>query len=182
MQWWQRARVGWDRVWARWLPAPKPRWPRLSPVARAVERGVHLLDSAIPIPGTRLRIGIDPVVGLLLPAAGDVLTGCVSLGMLFLALQYRVPAGVLRQMVLNIAVDAAVGSIPVLGDAFDFAWKANERNFELLMRHRGDMPKRGSLSYWLSSLSLIVVAVVCVLAPVALLVWLFVLWREGRLF
>jgi hypothetical protein len=177
MQMVQRVRERMDRVLYRLLPAPQPRWPRLSPVARTLERGVHLLDSAYQIPGTRLRIGLDPVLGLVLPAAGDLLTGCVSLGMLFLALQYRVPAPVLGRMVFNIAVDAAVGGIPIVGDAFDFVWKANERNFSLLMRHRGDLPKKSSPGYWLVSAGLILLALAAVVAPLALLVWLALHFR-----
>lgn len=169
-----------DRFLYRLLPAPSPRWPRLTPLARSLERGVHLLDSAIPIPGTKLRVGLDPILGLVLPAAGDVLAGFVSLGVLFLALQYRVPAPVLGRMVFNVAVDAAVGGIPVVGDAFDFVWKANERNFDLLMRHRGDLPKRSSLAYWLACSGLIALALVAVIAPLALLVW-FVLRFQSEL-
>ena len=161
----------------RILPAPSPRWPRLTPVARTLERGVHLLDSAVQIPGTRLRIGLDPVLGLVLPAAGDALAGFVSLGVLFLALQYRVPARVLGQMVWNVSVDAAVGGIPVIGDAFDFVWKANERNFDLLMRHRGDVAKRGSPVYWLACTALILLALAAVVTPIALLVWLALHYR-----
>jgi hypothetical protein len=141
-------------------------------MAARVERIVHLLDSAIPIPGTRMRLGLDPLLGILLPAVGDTVGGAVSLGVMFLAVQYRVPPKVMGRMVFNVAVDTAVGSIPIVGDVFDFGWKANDRNFELMMLHRGDMPKRTTLSYWLSVGGLIVVALICVLAPVALVVWL----------
>jgi hypothetical protein len=174
----KRVRERMDRVLYRLLPAPKPRWPRLTPVARSLERGVHLLDSAYQIPGTRLRIGLDPVLGLVLPMAGDVLTGCVSMGVLFLALQYRVPAPVLGRMVMNVAVDAAVGGIPIVGDAFDFVWKANERNFDLLMRHRGDLPKHSSIAYWFVSAGLIVLALAAVVTPLVLLVWLVLHFRS----
>jgi hypothetical protein len=177
MQLVHRFREGWDRALYRLLPAPSPRWPRLTPIARTLERGVHLLDSAVQIPGTRLRIGLDPVLGLVLPAVGDALGGFVSLGVLFLALQYRVPARVLKQMVWNVAVDAAVGGIPVVGDAFDFVWKANERNFDLLMRHRGDVPKRSSLMYWLACAGLIVLALAAVVTPIVVLVWIALHFR-----
>jgi hypothetical protein len=129
-----------------------------------------LLDSAIPIPGTKHRIGIDPIIGLI-PGVGDAVAGVVSLGVLFLAAQYRVPAPVIGRMVLNVAVDAAVGGIPVLGDVFDFLWKSNDRNFELLMRHRGDLPKRSPLTYWLSVTGLLLLGLLCIAAPIALIVW-----------
>ena len=168
----QRARVGIEQLWWRLQPAPGPRWPALSPVARSIERGVRLLDSAMPIPGTKLRVGLDPLVGLLLPAVGDALGGVVSVGMLFLAVQYRVPTRILGSMVVNIVLDATVGGIPILGDAFDFVWKSNERNFALLMRHRGDLPKRLTLLQLLAAGALILLALLSVLAPLALLGWL----------
>lgn len=157
----------------RVMPAPKPRWPGLSPVARRVERVVHLLDSAIVVPGTRFRVGLDPLMGLFLPAVGDAVGGFVSLGMLFLAVQYRVPAPVIVRMVLNIGVDSAIGAVPIVGDVFDFGWKANERNFELLANHRGDVPHRSApITYWLSVIGLLVAALVLVAAPIALVIWL----------
>jgi hypothetical protein len=153
-------------------PAPRPRWPSLSPVANRVERVVHWLDSAVPIPGTRFRLGFDPLLGMLFPVVGDAVGGVVSLGVLFLAVQYRVPSRVIGQMVFNVAVDAAVGGVPVLGDLFDFGWKANDRNFTLLVRHRGDLPQRTSIRYWLAVAGLLVLGLVCVAAPIALLAWL----------
>ena len=61
---------------------------------------------------------------------------------------------------------------PVMGDVFDFGWKANERNFALLMRHRGDLPKRSSPRYWLAVSGLLLAGLICVAAPVVLVVWL----------
>jgi hypothetical protein len=140
---------------------------------------VHLLDSALPIPGTRFRVGLDPLLGLAFPAVGDTVGGVVSLGMMFLAMQYRVPSRVIARMVFNVAIDAAVGCIPIVGDLFDFGWKANDRNFALLTTHRGDLPPRATLGYWLSVSALGVVGLCCVFAPVALLVW--VLMRAGAI-
>lgn len=161
------------RALRRWLPvAPGPRWPHLSPVARRVEQLVHWLDTGVSIPGTQLRVGLDPLLGLVLPGVGDAVSGVVSLSVLFLAVQYRVPSGVIARMVFNVGVDAAVGGIPVVGDLFDFTWKANDRNFELLMLHRGDLPKRASLGYWLRIAGLLIAGLVCVAAPIVLIVWL----------
>src|SRR5262245_34310783 len=98
---------GWFAQKLRWVlrPAAGPRWPALTGTARGVERVVHLLDSALPIPGTKLRVGLDPLLGLVFPAAGDALGGMVSLGMMFLAVQYRVPSPVIGRMVFNVALD-----------------------------------------------------------------------------
>jgi hypothetical protein len=160
-------------------PAPRPRWPALSPVARRVEHVVHVLDSAVPIPGTKYRVGLDPILGMFLPAVGDALGGFISLGVLFLAVQYRVPAPIIGRMVVNIGMDSAIGAIPVVGDFFDFGWKANERNFGLMALHRGDLPQRAApLRYWLSVTGLLGLGLICVAAPIALVVWLFVRTRS----
>jgi len=95
---------------------------------------VRLLDDGLKIPGTRIRIGLDPVLGLLLPAVGDALAGFVALTLLHFALQRRVPKVVIARMVLNTAIDAVIGSIPILGDLFDVYFKANRRNLQLIQR------------------------------------------------
>ena len=97
-----------------------------------------LLDSAIRIPGTNLRIGLDPILGALLPELGDALTGALALSLLGVAYQQRVPKLVMARMLINIAFDALLGAIPLIGDVFDFAFKANEKNLALIERHRGD--------------------------------------------
>jgi hypothetical protein len=154
-----------------------PRWPRLHSASRSLERAVHWLDSALPIPGTQMRIGLDPIVGFLLPGAGDALGGVVSLGLLFLALQYRLPLWVIARMVMNIGVDAAVGGIPLAGDAFDLVWKANEKNLALLKRHRAlEHPQRMPTRYWVAVIALLVLAAACLIAPVVLVVWLLSCW------
>jgi hypothetical protein len=90
--------------------------------------------------------------------------------------QYRVPSRVIARMVFNVAIDAAVGCIPVAGDLFDFGWKANDRNFELLTSHRGDLPLRATAGYWLAVCALFIAGSCCVLAPIALVAW-FLLTR-----
>ena len=166
------------RAWVRSLrrlltPTPRPRWPALSPVARRIEHAVHLLDSAVRIPGTQFRLGLDPILGLVLPGVGDAVGGFVSLGMLFLAVQYRVPTPIVGRMVVNIGVDSVIGAIPIVGDVLDFGWKANERNFELMALHRGDLPQRHApLAYWLSVTAWLLLGSLCVAAPIALVAWL----------
>lgn len=148
-----------------------PRWPALSQVAELIEHGVHLLDNAIPIPGTRFRLGIDPIIGLV-PVVGDIVGGLASMGVLFLAVQYRVPTRVLSIMVFNVAVDTAVGGIPVVGDLFDFVWKANERNYALLTQHRGDHTHKTKVNYWVTFGGLVVAGIVGVAIPAVSVAWL----------
>ena len=158
----------------------QPRWPRLQGMARAVETLVRWLDAAFQIPGTNFRVGLDPIVGLLLPGAGDALGGAVSLSVLFLALQHRLPVWVIARMVLNIGVDSAFGAIPIAGDAFDLLWKSNDKNFALFQHHRAlERPARMPLRYWLAVLALFSVAAACLMAPLLLLAWLASRWLGG---
>lgn len=89
----------------------------------------HLMDEAIRVPGTDFRIGLDPVLGVL-PGAGDLLSAAVSLYIVAEAAYMGVPLTTVVEMLGIVAVDAAVGSIPVVGDLFDAVWKANKRNVE----------------------------------------------------
>lgn len=91
----------------------------------------HILDESVRVPGTNVRIGVDPVLGVL-PISGDIAAALLSLYIVLEAARYGVPPRTLALMVLNIAVDIVSGSIPVLGTAFDTVWKANIRNVELL--------------------------------------------------
>src|SRR5689334_14479749 len=102
------------------------------------QRWVALLDDAVRIPGTSIRFGLDPILGALLPAAGDAVSAVGSLALLLLALKYRVPTSTLARMLLNVLLDTLLGAIPVVGDVFDVAWKANRRNLELLERYRNE--------------------------------------------
>lgn len=96
--------------------------------ARAASR---LLDEAVGVPGTEARVGLDPVVGLV-PGGGDAVAAAVSLYVVFEAWRLGVSRWTLARMVANVAVDAAGGSVPVVGTLFDATWKANQRNVALL--------------------------------------------------
>ena len=111
--------------------------PTVSPdVARNLERVAWLMDRAISVPGTRLSIGLDALLGLV-PLGGDLLTGLIQAGLVLVALyHYRVPRLVAARMMGNVLLDIAVGSIPLVGDLFDVAFKANTRNLRLLDRYR----------------------------------------------
>jgi hypothetical protein len=93
-----------------------------------------VLDDAIRIPGTNIRFGIDPLVGLI-PGLGDLLGGAASVYIILEAARAGAPATVLVRMALNVGIDTIVGELPLLGDLFDFAWKSNSRNVALLARH-----------------------------------------------
>ncbi|SRR6266478_8479597 len=90
-----------------------------------------LLDNSIPIPGTRFRLGIDQLIGLV-PGIGDLIGGVLSLYIIVEASRMGVPPGLLARMGWNVAVDTFVGEVPILGDLFDIGFKANIRNLALL--------------------------------------------------
>lgn len=93
----------------------------------------RVLDSAIGVPGTRLRFGADALVGLI-PGAGDLLGAALSGYIILAAARRGAPGAVLWRMIGNVAIDTAFGAVPVLGDLFDVAWRSNTRNAELLER------------------------------------------------
>jgi hypothetical protein len=90
-------------------------------------------DSVFEIPGLGWRFGLDPLVGLV-PIVGDLASTAVSFYILSLAAHFGVSRGTLLRMTLNVGIDYVLGSIPLIGNVFDFAWKANQRNMVLLER------------------------------------------------
>jgi hypothetical protein len=98
------------------------------------ERLVRFLDDGIVVPWLGYRIGVDGLLGMLVPVLGDATTAAGSLSLFWLAVQRGLPRRVLVRMAFNVAIDALVGSVPIVGDVFDFAWKANRKNLRLIER------------------------------------------------
>jgi hypothetical protein len=136
-----------------------------------------LLDEAFPIPGTGIRFGLDGIIGLV-PGLGDVLAGLLSLVIPLAGWVRGVPYVTLARMAVNLGISVLVGSIPVLGDIFDIAWKANRRNYLLLRRHLGS-PHRHTWRDWAFLLFLIAAVGLVFTVPLALAVWLL-LWIIHR--
>lgn len=126
--------------------------------ARAVARA---LDSAIGIPGTKFRVGLDPLLGLV-PGLGDVAGAALSGYIVLTGIRLGVSRTVVLRMLANVGMDTVAGSVPLLGDLFDAGWKANNRNVALIERHveSPDATRRAS--------RLMIGAVVSVLALLAL--------------
>jgi hypothetical protein len=115
-----------------------------------LDRLSYILDQAIRIPGTNIRFGLDPIISLLVPAFGDSVAALMSVYIVFVSVRYGLPKGVIARMVFNIGVDYLIGSVPLIGDLFDFAWKANNKNMTLLHRHaRGAGESKWSDWGWL---------------------------------
>lgn len=135
-----------------------------------------LLDNSIPLPGG-YRIGLDGLIGLI-PGVGDFFSGLLSSLIVIKANQLGVPRSVLLRMVINVLVDTGLGSLPLIGDLFDFVWKANQKNSELLA-HYEQAPKQTVRRSLLENM-LFILAVVIVLALVVMLTgWLMgLLWSR----
>jgi hypothetical protein len=137
-----------------------------------------LLDEAFRIPGTQFRFGLDGIIGLV-PGLGDVLAGLLSLVIPVAAWVRGVPYVTLARMAANLGIGVLVGTIPIFGDIFDIAWKANRRNYRLLQRHLGEPRKHTTWRDW-SFLLLLIMGLALVFAlPVILVVW-FVAWLISR--
>ena len=94
------------------------------------------------IPGTKLRFGLDPILGLV-PGLGDVAGAVLSGYIVLTGVRLGTPPSVVTRMIANVAIDSIVGSVPILGDLFDAGWKSNIRNVTLIERHVGidDLPR-----------------------------------------
>ena len=98
----------------------------------------NLLDSAFVIPGTRQRVGIDAIIGLI-PGVGDVATTLLSSYIIWEARNLGVSKFALVRMLANLGIHATVGSIPVVGDLFDAFFRVNQRNMRILRRQLGEL-------------------------------------------
>lgn len=130
----------------------------------------HLLDDFIRIPGTSIRFGLDGIIGLI-PGIGDVAGGVASAILILAAWARGVPKVVLLRMVANVGVEVLVGSVPILGDMFDIAWRANRRNYALLTG-TVEEPVKVERRSWVFFAGLIVVLLVLAVLPLVLFSWL----------
>ncbi|MBE9080451.1 DUF4112 domain-containing protein, partial [Romeria aff. gracilis LEGE 07310] len=142
---------------------------------KRVRRLSHLLDNAIPLPGG-YRIGLDPIIGLL-PGGGDLVTGLMSVYIVVEGVRLGMPASTLGRMGTNILLEVILGTIPLFGDLFDVAWKANVKNAALLERHLGS-PRPPSLVDRLLG-GLIIAALVALVVGVSVLIIELVRWVLG---
>jgi hypothetical protein len=141
----------------------------------------RLLDNAISIPGTKWKIGLDPIIGLI-PGVGDMVGAVLSGYIVLEAVRAEVPTFTLARMLVNVGIDTLVGSVPALGDVFDAAWKSNAMNVALLERHlvaTGSAPPKRRNVIGVMALALIVLLVI-VGAGVALGIFVArLLWGLG---
>jgi Domain of unknown function (DUF4112) len=120
-------------------------------VEQSLERLGWLMDDLVRVPVLGWRFGLDALLGLI-PGVGDTATSLVSFYILASAVRYRVPKITLLRMGLNIGIDYVVGSLPLVGDLFDAAWKSNQMNVELLRKRAtvsASEARKGRTSDWL---------------------------------
>jgi hypothetical protein len=138
----------------------------------------HLLDDFFRIPFTPIRLGLDGLIGLI-PGLGDVLAGIASFVLVIAAWIRGVPYVTLIRMMVNIAIEVLIGSIPLFGDIFDIAWKANRRNYRLMMRHLRQ-PHEHTWKDYVFLLSLLA-AVLAILAIPIIVLLLIIIWIAHRM-
>ena len=114
-------------------PASRKKFGGRAPITRIarIDALATLLDTALVIPGTNVRFGLDALIGLF-PAVGDIITTALSLFIVHEAYQLGAPGHVIARMLGNVALDGVFGAVPLVGDAFDVLWRANRRNMRLL--------------------------------------------------
>jgi len=136
----------------------------------ALRQVSRLLDSAFVVPGTSVRVGLDPLLGLV-PGIGDLASPLFALVLLWHGRHFGVPRVVQLRMIVNVAIDALGGLLPVAGDIFDVAWKANDRNLALLERYACEQ-RRPSAGDWLFVTGLMALLVAVAAIPFLLAGWL----------
>ena len=132
----------------------------------------HILDDFLRIPGTPIRFGLDGIVGFI-PGIGDILGGLASTIIIFAAWVRGVPTITIARMVMNVAIETAVGSVPVLGNLFDIGWRANRRNYKLLEGSIAD-PRKHSAASWAFFAVVGCALLAMMLVPMLLLAWVMV--------
>jgi hypothetical protein len=146
--------------------------PSQSQRLEALRRAARLLDSAVVVPGTSLRIGLDPILGLI-PGVGELVSPLFTVSILWHAREFGVPRLVLLRMIFNVAIDALVGAVPLIGDLFDVAWKANTANLAFLERHVSE-PRAATFGDWLFVAAMVTLLVGVAVAPFVIVAWIVV--------
>ena len=128
------------------------------------------LDQRFTIPGTSIRIGLDPILGLI-PGVGDMIANLAGSAIILIAAQYRLPKIVLLRMGLNVALNAIIGAIPVFGDIFSIWFRSNVKNAQLLERYVGTEGRVSNFSNWIFVIAVIGGIILLLIAILLVTVW-----------
>ncbi|MDF2734622.1 MAG: conserved rane protein of unknown function [Chloroflexota bacterium] len=144
---------------------------RFHAAERRIERVTHALDELVGVPGTSVKVGLDPIVGLI-PVVGDVISGVVGTWVIAEAARFGIPRIVVARMTVNLVVDLAIGLIPFLGDLFDLAFRSNSRNLALFRRHalEPDASTRGEATFFVG-VALLLIGVLWLIVTAIGAVW-----------
>jgi hypothetical protein len=137
-----------------------------------VGRVVRWLDDLVRIPGTRFGVGLDAILGAIVPGFGDVVTGTMAMTVIIAAARRGVPRIVLARMLVNVGIDTSLGLVPVAGDVFDLLWRSNVKNLELLERHQGELEPRARVGDWAIVGAAGAMVLASIAAPIFLIAWL----------
>jgi hypothetical protein len=130
----------------------------------------ELLDQRFTIPGTSIRIGLDPILGLI-PGIGDGLANIAGSAILFIAAQYRLPKIVILRMALNIALNAMIGAIPIFGDIFSIWFRSNVKNVQLLEYYLSAEDRASTFGNWIFVIAVVVGIILLLTAILFATVW-----------
>ena len=135
------------------------------------------MDDLVTVPGTRVGVGLDAVIGLL-PGVGDLIGSTLSGAIVFDAVRFRVPVPVLARMGWNLLVDAVLGLVPTIGDILDVAHRANRRNLRLLEQavEANPYPQPPSIGYILAAVALVGVPLIVGVVVSIVAIWLLLRW------
>ena len=142
----------------------------------ALEQLAKVLDDVFEIPGTGIRFGLDPLLGLI-PGLGDAISGATSMLIVMAGWRRGLPRITLARMVANVAIDSLLGAMPILGDLFDVWWKANRKNLDLLRRAE-IAPKGRRWHDWLFVMLLMLLILGIVALPLIALAWIVHMLRS----
>jgi hypothetical protein len=114
----------------------------------------ELLDQRFTIPGTSIRIGLDPILGLI-PGIGDGLANIAGSAILLIAAQYRLPTIVILRMGINVALNAMIGAVPIFGDIFSIWFRSNVKNVQLLERYLSADERASTFGNWIFVIAIV---------------------------
>lgn len=142
-------------------------------IEESLESLSRYLDDWVKIPVVGWRFGLDALIGLV-PNVGDTLTSFASFYILIAGVRYGVPKITLLRMAFNIGLDYVLGAIPFLGDAFDFVWKANKQNIDLI-RERATGKGKGTTSDYLFVILIILGLIALLIASIVVSLYILYL-------
>ena len=129
-----------------------------------------LLDDMFRIPGTQIRFGLDALIGWV-PGIGDAMAGIASFLIVFASWRRGAKSITLVRMIANVLLETAIGAIPVAGDIFHVVWKANRRNYRLLMREK-EQPGSNTARDWMFLAIILSTVIAAAAIPIGLLIWI----------